>query len=250
MSGGPDSVRLVELEGCLNFRDLGGYRTRGGRRVRWGQLYRSDALHDMTKEDVWRVREELGVRAVLDLRSSAEVTIDGLGPLVAPPVSYHHVPLFDGGESNVEPEELPRDLGHQYFLLLRAASRSVARAIEIVAHTSEPAVFHCAAGKDRTGLVAAVLLGLLGVEEADIVEDYVFTSRNLERIIQRLRRSASYRTVLERLPPETLHAEPKSMVSFLARVREAYGSIRSFALARGLDDETLARLEARLLEEA
>ena len=95
-----------------------------------------------------------------------------------------------------------------------------------------------------------MVLGLLEVEEADIVEDYVFTSRNLDRIIERLQRSPSYQAVFDRLPPETLHAEPGSMASFLARVREACGSIRDFTLTAGLSEETIARLEERLLEQA
>ncbi len=245
-----EPLRLVELEGCLNFRDLGGYRTRGGRRVRWGQLYRSDALHHMSVRDVQRVRDELGVRAVIDLRSSAEVTLDGMGPLATPPVDYHHIPLFDGGRGDVEPEEIPQDLGHQYFLLLGAARGAIRCVLEILADATEPALFHCAAGKDRTGLISAVVLGLLEVEEAHIVEDYVFTSRNLERIIERLRQSPSYRAVFDRLPPQTLHAEPDTMASFLDRVRKAHGSLREFSLGLGLASETVTLLEERLLEQA
>ncbi len=193
-----EPVRLVELEGCLNFRDLGGYRTRGGRRVRWGQLYRSDALHHMSARDVQRVRDELGVRAVIDLRSSAEVTLDGMGPLATDPIDYHHIPLFDGGRGDVEPEEIPLDLGHQYFLLLETARGAIRCVLEILADATEPTLFHCAAGKDRTGLISAVVLGLLEVEEADIVEDYVFTSRNLERIIERLRQTQTERELTQR----------------------------------------------------
>ncbi len=250
MSDNDVPARLVELEGCLNFRDLGGYLTRGGRRVRWGQLYRSDALHHMSVRDVKHVRDELGVRAVIDLRSSSEVALDGPGPLAEPPVDYHHIPLFDGGRGDVELEEIPLDLGHQYFLLLQAATGAIRCVLEILADATEPALFHCAAGKDRTGLISAVVLGLLEVEEAQIVEDYVFTSRNLERIIERLRQTPSYRAVFDRLPPQTLHAKPDSMASFLGRVREAYGSMREFALGLGLASGTITLLEERLLERA
>ncbi|MCZ6570077.1 MAG: tyrosine-protein phosphatase [Deltaproteobacteria bacterium] len=250
MSHKDEPVRLVELEGCLNFRDLGGYRTQGGRRVRWGQLYRSDALHHMSVRDVQHVRDELGVRAVIDLRSSAEVTLDGMGPLATPPIDYHHIPLFDGGRGDIEPEEIPLDLGHQYFLLLGAARGAIRCVLEILADATEPALFHCAAGKDRTGLISAVVLGLLEVEETHIIEDYVFTSRNIERIIERLRQTPSYKAVFDRLPPQTLHAEPNTMASFLGRVRKAHGSLREFALGLGLASETVTLLEERLLEQA
>ncbi len=248
MSNDDETARLVKLEGCLNFRDLGGYMTRAGRRVRWGQLYRSDALHHMSPRDVEHVRDELGVRAVIDLRSSAEVALDGMGPLATPPMDYHHIPLFDGGRGDVEPEEIPLDLGHQYFLLLRTARGAIRCVLEILADATEPALFHCAAGKDRTGLISAVVLGLLEVEESHIVEDYVFTSRNIERIIERLRQTPSYKEVFDQLPPQTLHAEPESMASFLARVREAHGSLRDYALGLGLASDTVALLEERLLD--
>ncbi|MFQ5513755.1 MAG: tyrosine-protein phosphatase [Myxococcota bacterium] len=244
-------MRLVALNGCLNFRELGGYPTRDGRHLRRGLLYRSDALHHMTDEDVRHVREELGVRAVIDLRTTVEVRSEGPGPLTQPPVAYHHLPLFDGEASKAneaEPRELPDDLGHQYFLLLRAATGPVAHILELLAFCRAPAVYHCAAGKDRTGVISALLLGLLGVDDEKIVEDYVYTSRNLDRIIERLRQTPSYHTLFERLPPSTLHAEPETMIGFLGRVREEFGSMTGYALAAGVRRETLAGLEARLLE--
>ena len=240
--------RIIDLEGCLNFRDLGGYATRLGRRVRKGKLFRSDALHRMTPGDVAIVRDSIGVADVIDLRSSTEVEIDGIGPLPEPPVRYHHAPLFDGGAADAK-AEIPQDLGHQYFLLLHAAERKIAQIIEILIGSPDPAVFHCAAGKDRTGVVSAVILALLGVEDADIVEDYVFTSRNLDRIIARLRETESYRSVFEKLPPSTLHAEPETMSGFLSRVRRSYGSMHGFAESARIGPETLTRLESWLLED-
>ena len=97
--------------------------------------------------------------------------------------------------------------------------------------------------------MAAVVLGILGVRDEDIVEDYVCTSRNLDRIIERLRSSESYAAIFEQLPPETLHAEPDTMHSLLRRVREEWGSMRGFVQAAGVPDATLAGLEASLLED-
>src|SRR5262249_43120241 len=88
--------RLIDLEGCLNFRDLGGYPTSAGRPVRWRRVFRSDALHLPTDADVARIRHGLGVRDVIDLRSTAEVRSEGRGLIEADPIRFHHVPLFDG----------------------------------------------------------------------------------------------------------------------------------------------------------
>src|SRR5436309_2858288 len=132
--------RVIDLEGCLNFRDLGGYPTADGRTVRWQQVYRSDALHHLTPADVARVRDEM------------------------------------------------------------------------------------------------------------IVADYAATQENLEAIIERLMAAKGYQTMLSALPPDTLHAEAETMVAFLARIRERYGSMRGYARAAGVADAVVERLAERLLE--
>src|SRR5262245_57242060 len=92
--------RLIELEGALNFRDLGGYPTGDGRRIRWRRVFRSDALHLLTAADVQRLHEELGLREVVDLRSSAERRADAQRPLDDLEIRIHHAPLFDGEDSS------------------------------------------------------------------------------------------------------------------------------------------------------
>lgn len=242
----PES-RLVPLEGCFNFRDLGGYPTRDGRRVRWGRLFRSDALHFMTEADAHHVRQEIGIRAVVDLRSRFEVEADGLGPLPGEPVSHHHVPLLEDEETR-EPRDAPWNLGERYFEVLRSATRPIGRALSVLARTREPAVFHCAAGKDRTGVLAAVVLGVLGVDDAHIADDYAFTARGLGRILARLGETESYRTIIAELPAEGHRAEARTMATLLERVRGHYGSMREYALCAGVGEESLARLERRMLE--
>jgi protein-tyrosine phosphatase len=242
---GVDEKRRISLDGCLNFRDLGGYATPQGRRVRWGLLYRSDALHHLTERDVRRVRDELEVRMVIDLRSGGEVALEGVGSLPVPPIGHHHVPLMEATAG--EPAHLTEDLGELYFGILRKARLRVGQIVKLLAESSHPAVFHCAAGKDRTGMIAAVVLGLLGVREEQIVDDYAFTRRYLERITERLKTMPSYELVIDELPPDTLHAEPETMASLLARIRAEYGSMRGFVLDAGVAPDLLAHLDGRLL---
>jgi len=237
--------RLVDLDGCLNFRDLGGYPTQDGRRVRWRRLFRSDALHHMTPRDLQRVRDELRIRTVIDLRSSAERSGEPRTPLCAPPVREYHVPLFDRERSGSAPA-LPLD--EIYFVLLQVAREPIARVVRLLAESREPALFHCAAGKDRTGLVAAVVLGALGVRDEHVIEDYAATRRSLEQIVERLRESSSYDYVFTELPPETLHAEPQTMARLLGRVARDHGSMRGYLLGSGLQEAELTRLEIALLD--
>ncbi|HUI25719.1 MAG TPA: tyrosine-protein phosphatase [Candidatus Kryptonia bacterium] len=239
--------RSIDLDGCLNFRDLGGYPTRDGRTVRWRRLFRSDALHLLTAADIARLRDELGIGDVIDLRSSAEVRSDGRGPLADEAIRFHHLPLFDGETVRRDENPAAYTLADRYFLLAEFAKDAIARVVATLATTDAPAVYHCAAGKDRTGVISAVLLGILGVKDEIIVADYAATQENLDAIIERLMASEGYQTMLSALPPDTLHAQPETMTTLLDRVRDRYGSMRDYARAAGVSDDAMDRLEARLL---
>ena len=242
--------RRIELDGCHNFRDLGGYPAAEGRRVRWRTVFRSDALHHLTPRGVAQLRDELRVGEVVDLRSTGELHADGRGLLAAAATRFHHLPLFDG-DMLVDPVRAREfTLADRYFMMAEYAREPIARVITTIARARAPAVYHCAAGKDRTGVISAVLLALLGVKDAIIVADYAATQDNLDPIIDRLMESQGYREMFEVLPPDTLHAEPETMISLLERVRERYGSMLGYASAIGVGEEDLARLRERLLEDA
>jgi protein-tyrosine phosphatase len=240
--------RLIALEGCLNFRDLGGYPTTGGRRLRWRQLFRSDALHGLSAADVARLRDEIGIGDVVDLRSTAERRADGQGLLGAEAIRFHHVPLFDGERMIDGERSAPVTLADRYVLLAEYARERIACVVTTLAETAAPAVYHCAAGKDRTGVISAVLLALLGVRDEVIVADYAATRDNLDAIVERLLANQGYEKMLAALPPDTMHAEPETMIVFLDQVRARYGSMRGYALAAGVSEATIERLSARLLE--
>jgi len=240
--------RLIPLEGCRNFRDLGGYPAAGGLRVRWRRLFRSDALHRLTAEDIGRLRDDIGIDTVIDLRSTAELRSEGRGLLEAHPVRFHHVPLFDGIPAEAREQAAGLALADRYVLLAEFARPSIGRVLTLLASASGPTVFHCAAGKDRTGVVAAIVLSLLGVDEAAIVADYTATRAQLDAIVDRLRESPGYQTMLDALPPDTLHAEPETMQEFLRRLACAWGEPAAYARAAGIDDTILRRLRERFLE--
>jgi hypothetical protein len=185
---------------------------------------------------------------VIDLRSSAEIASDGIGPLSRPPVQRHHLPLFDADRGATPVETAPRPLYEIYALFLRIARAPIARALEVIAASDEPVVFHCAAGKDRTGVIAAVVLGILGVPDEHVIDDYAFTRKSLDRIVARLRASEGYQYIFDELPPDTLHAEPETMARLLAHAKREYGGLRDWALRACASPETVAALERRLLE--
>jgi protein-tyrosine phosphatase len=180
------------------------------------------------------------------LRATAARDAEFADSMCAPPVVYHHVPFFDG--ERPAGAQVALELFHIYAFMLEGARPAIARAVELIAASRLPTVFHCAAGKDRTGVLSAVLLGALGVPDDAIIDDYVATKHGLARIVDRLRASESYQYVFDELPADTLHAEPATMQKLLAHARRRFGSWRDYLRTAGIDDETLEALEATLLE--
>ncbi len=180
--GGPAVVaaeRRIPFEGVTNFRDLGGYRTRSGRRVRWGRVFRSDALHGMTEGDLASYRA-LGLRAVYDLRGEVEVA-EQPNPMPSRSLPILTRPAGDG--TSIAFDGSTRDDGERVLadIYIGSLDHSAVRIGELFSALAGPdglpAVFHCHAGKDRTGLVAALLLEALGVEREPILDDYELTAR-------------------------------------------------------------------------
>jgi protein-tyrosine phosphatase len=241
--------RTVRLDGCVNFRDLGGYATREGKRVRTGQVFRSAALHLLSASDIARLRDELRIGSVIDLRSTAELRADGRGLLEREPIRFQHLPLYDGNGTDTSERPAIPDLAALYVLMAEGAMRQIGNVLSAVAWSTEPTVYHCAAGKDRTGVVSALILGLLEVEEEFIVADYALTQEHLDQIIPRLLADAGYRAMLQELSPDTMHAQPQTMRGFLQALQGKYGSIHGYAETAGVSAETIRQLRERLIED-
>ncbi len=146
--------RHIELEGVLNFRDLGGHPTRDGQAVVWRRLYRSGELQCMTKHDALRLKEEIGLKSVIDIRSAGEVKRQGIGLLPEVGARYYGVP-FTGGKDTGSSEErfrMSSSMGEVYWLALQQTEmgKKIAEAMEIIADPeNHPLVFHCTLGRDR-----------------------------------------------------------------------------------------------------
>jgi protein-tyrosine phosphatase len=244
--------RRITVEGCHNFRDLGGYPTENGGTLRWRQLFRADGLHALSERGVATLRDQIRLGDIIDLRSSAELELDGRGPLEREAIRFHHLPLFDAarGQQGRTQQTPPfgASLADLYYGMIDFARGPIAKVITVLARTDQPAVFHCAAGKDRTGVISALLLSLLGVREEIIVADYAATREALDAIVRRLMSSEGYQGMFDELPPDTLHADPETMENFLARVRDEFGGMAGYARAIGIDDGDVARLRERMVE--
>ena len=246
-----DPVRLVALEAVHNFRDLGGYRTADGRTTLWRTLFRADGLYRLTPTDVATL-EPLGLRTVIDLRSDTELDERGRFPVEAHPVVFHHLPIVDATWADLDRPAYERDedfLIWAYHEMLSVGAPRFAKAFDALAEPGAlPAVFHCAAGKDRTGLLAALLLGSLGVSHDDIVADYELTVEGMARFrIWADREFPEWAARMASMPAAFGAALPEAMREIIDELCAEHGSIRNYVRSIGVSDETLATLESVLL---
>ena len=253
--GGPHPVteprRLPEVPGLLNFRDAGGHQTRRGSAVQTRRLFRSGALHLASPQAVAFVRDELGVRSVIDLRTMAEVRESGaLGELALPPLRRHHLPVIPDGASELLNERFgPGISAGRYLAYLDLGAESFRALFTLLARAdSYPAIIHCTAGKDRTGVSVALLGDLLGVSPEIISADYDLSNRARADLIARL--LASGREVPE-APEDELErlygAPPEAIRGFLSGLRRERGSARRYLQSVGVSALAIGEIERQLL---
>jgi hypothetical protein len=242
----PGGLRHVSpLAGAFNFRDLGGLRAGPLRRVRDGVLFRSDTLQALTDDDVTRLVDRLGVELLVDLRLGPETVSQGRGPLAAAEICYLNAPLPTVPVTDLPP---PEQTLHFYRANLDSRSPVLPTVVRLIAATAgRPTVLHCAAGKDRTGLVTALTLGLAGVDEDDIVDDYVASAHNMPRIVERFRGWPFYREHMASVPAEVYQAQERTIRGFLEVLDRDWGGAAGWAAARGIPAAVLAELTDGLL---
>lgn len=265
--------RWIELAGAENIRDLGGLPTVDGRVVQRHRLIRSDSLQALTDDDVRYLVDEVGVRAVADLRTGVEVASEGPGPITREPlVAVRHLSLFPEAGDNTdavaadddEPVVLPwqdrkrsidenerrRGASGVYLSYLDDRADSVIDALRLIAGTEGATIVHCAAGKDRTGVVVALALAEVGVARDAIVEDYALSGERIEAILNRLSSRRTYARDLDAGNVNFDRHKPRAetMARLLDAVDEFYGGVPAWLRAHGWTDTDAARLRAKLLD--
>jgi protein-tyrosine phosphatase len=240
--------RHIRFEAVFNFRDLGGYWTRGGQTVAWRRLFRSSELHHMTSRDIVQLKEEIRLRSVIDLRRSRQ--LEPFSPLNEVGVEYYNIPLIDRGDDSENVYQDFSNMGEVYSYLVRHEEfgQRVIEALEIIAEPDNlPLVFHCSAGKDRTGILTAIVLGILGVTDEDIIEDYTLTATYMKELINRWNDDPKWAEVLKNVPGYIWEASPESMAFFLSTLKREYGSVRGYVEGHGAEVSLIHRLETALL---
>jgi protein-tyrosine phosphatase len=245
--------RHIVFDACFNFRDVGGHETADGRRVRTGLLYRADTLHRLTERDLDALRG-LGLRTVIDLRTRDELDRHGRAGLGDDEVAHLHLPMID----EIRRSDVPADAeaptrekrGELYFRMVERGGPMVAEALRVLARPEAlPAVFHCTAGKDRTGVLAALVLGQLGVPDDAIAADYAFTEQARLRFREWIQdNEPETAAAYANMPTWMWEARAETMLTFLELVRAEHGSIPALLADLGVAEATLEVLASTLLE--
>lgn len=251
--------RDLGIASGVNLRDIGGYPAADRQRVRWGKVYRSGTLNELTPADAAQLAAR-GITLICDLRSNEEVA-DSPEDVARFGAAYKHLPINADRDSIrrlramiVRPESLSDLMRESYRDVMLERNASVIGSIlrEMTDPAALPILFHCTAGKDRTGVVAAVLLAVLGVPDEIIAADYALSNRFYHRFrdyvgtaVQKVRWMG---LTVDSLQP-LLIADGDMMREMLDSVRAKYGSIDNYLIQKaGLTEDDLRRLRQNLLE--
>jgi protein-tyrosine phosphatase len=268
--------RWLRLDGTTNTRDLGGLPTSDGGRTVPGRILRSDNLQTLSEDDVRRLVEEVRLREVVDLRTTAEILLEGRGPLRdVPEIAHrhftllpergHHTDVFAVEEDEPLPDlpadwvetVLPRQAPEHdraeppavrsYLGYLSDRAEAVVGALRALAEPVDGAsIVHCAAGKDRTGVVVALALAVADVPHEEIVADYALTAEIIEALVAKLAASPTYAEDMERRDLASHTPRADTMVRVLALLDERHGGPIGWLDAHGFGPADRAALRARL----
>ena len=240
--------RHLLMEGALNVRDIGGYATQHGKITSWRKVVRSDNLDAITEADQLQL-QNYPVGTVIDLRTGWEVEKYPDLMSKVETVTYRNLPLYDLDLiEGFKPLVTMLDI-NQY--ILEKAQPQLRAILEQIADTApdKAVLLHCSAGKDRTGLIITLLLALVGVAPSDIAEDYTLTNHYLAPKVAQWRQVAlAQGKDMAQFEIDTM-AYPETMLDTLAWLEEAYGDVRHYLESIGLSEDSLAKLEARLVAE-
>ena len=247
-----DPRRQLVLDGTYNTRDIGGYATGDGRRTRWGLLLRSDSLHELSPNSQ-QVLVDFGLKSVLDLRKSREMQSVRNVFFDSEKVAYYHQNMV--GDTYIrERESIPEGLEYvehmrwSYSVVLDRRKSHIQDTLSLLARPGTlPALVHCAGGTERTGLIIALVLGIVGVPETTIAEDFALTARfdHPRHLAKHPELSAATYTVEDH---QQGVCNPNTMLAVLRTLEERYCGVVGYACNIGVSEEEMEALRDALLE--
>lgn len=238
------AMRHWPLPDTHNIRDLGGYARSTGGMTQWGRILRGEALHDLTEDSIAKL-VDTGLTLVIDLRGPHETGATSHPFSDHGSVTYCNIALFDA-LAPIAMTETPFDMAQRYRLAIDRCGPRLAETLRtIIASRPGLVLFHCTAGKDRTGIIAALLLLVAGVAPADIAADYALTAK-ADGLIGKLRDRALSTGADPEHVERVLASDEATIVSMLDHIDTAYGGIDRYLIGLGLTRAEIALLADRL----
>ena len=244
----PAYIREIDFEGIINCRDLGGYRARDNRTVVWRRLFRSGYVHTMTALDSIRLKEEFKLASVIDLRRQKDTHSREKNLLNNAGIKYFNTPFvsFAKAEEHLTFSNMGQTYCHR--ISHKEYGMPIVNVLEIIANPeNQPLLFHCGAGKDRAGLVAAFTLSVLGVSDEDVIADYVLSSKHMQKLISFMMGQLVIPDDIKNLPAYSWEAAPENMILLLSYLKREFGSVGGYLEWCGANKSLFERLEKALL---
>lgn len=238
------SGRFLPLVGTMNARDLGGLPLADGGTTRSGVFFRSDVPLALESADLEEL-ERLGLTTVIDLRQPEELQRDPSSLVGRDGVEWHNVQVWSRIDRQDGPED-EYDISALYLAALDHAGAAFAQAVDILAASKGAALFHCTAGKDRTGLLALLLLEVAGVPTASIIDDFALTHERIGPLRERLLADAEKRGVAREQFARLLGATPELILPAIAHLHARYGGAEAYLRRAGVSEQALSQIKSRL----
>jgi protein-tyrosine phosphatase len=237
--------RHIPLEGTFNVRDLGGYSTRSGQQTKWQMLYRADSLHNLSLT-ACETLLQLGITTIIDLRNPKEVVEFPTMFQTTSGINYIHIHLLEALEKRPS-DEYVDNLATLYKNVLTYCSAAIASVMQHIALSQQPVLFHCTAGKDRTGIIAALLLDLVGVDLVKISEDYALTGQYIPTLLDQLRVQAQTVGYDLKRYEWLLESKSEAIETMLRYMYTTFGPAAEYLRAAGLTTKELEAIRSLLL---
>ena len=232
--------RHLELPGCLNLRELGGYTTSEGKQIKWRTLLRSDSLHSLPESSQKKLLD-YGVKTIIDLRTPMEVNSQKYPFRHSLEIEYFNLPLVED-RKKLESIKQKTLFEHNCFFLEQCSS-AIKEILEIIASSQTAVLIHCAAGKDRTGIIIALLLALANVSVETIAKDYELSDFYLEFMYKKIRPEARKQGFTH-----LLNSDPQTIIDTFALLDRNYSGIDEYLANIGISSVKRNSLKTMLVK--
>jgi protein-tyrosine phosphatase len=237
--------KLIKLDGTYNLRELGGYRASNGKTISSRKLLRSDGLHSLSKKDE-TLLIQYGMKTIIDLRSTKEVEKRPDVQIDHPEIKYFHVPFLDRMLNNADQMIKMESLANVYINILKNDQESINKVFNIMHNNiDEGLIFHCAAGKDRTGVIAMLVLLLCEVNKETIIEDFSWSAQLMEPVF--IRQKQEILDAGNEVPNFIFESNKEDALLTIQFIEDQYSNIQNYLFEIGIDESKQQNLKAILL---